>query len=116
MKTKSLLFSFLLLAGCGTPNDATFDNQKRAPTTGVEVYREGQKPERPYKEIGELSQEYFVGEDAVVTRKFIESAKRHGANAIIMLPGREAAYRFDMFGRSGNRYVWRAIMVSWIKS
>jgi len=90
-----------------------YDSTKRAPTTTVEIFREGQKPDKSYAEIGELSQEYFVGEDAVVMKGFVEKAKERGANGIIMLPGRDAAYKFDPFGRSGNRYVWHASMIVW---
>ena len=90
-----------------------FDTTKRQATTNVEVFHESQKPNRPYKEIGELSQEYFTGEDGVVMQNLVGQARKHGADAIIMLPGRDAAYKFDPFGRSGNRYVWHAAMVVW---
>ncbi len=108
------LLGCILMASCVTsPNDTVFDNKKRAPTTAVEIIRDGQKPEKPYTEIGELSQEYFVGEDAVVMKGFVETAKKRGADAIVMLPGRDAAYKFDPFGRSGNRYVWHATTIVW---
>jgi len=109
-----LVVGLLLLAGCVTaPNNTVFDTTKRAPTTAVDIFREGRKPQKPYTEIGELSQEYFVGEDAVVMKGFVEAAKRRGADGIIMLPGRDGAYKLDLFGRSGNRYVWHAIMIAW---
>ena len=117
MTKKPLAVSLLvctLIAGCVTPpNDTVFDSTKRAPTATIQVFREGQRSEKPYNEIGELSQEYFIGEDAVVMKGFVETAKKRGADGIIMLPGRDAAYKFDPFGRSGNRYVWHALMIVW---
>ena len=111
---KIVFLGLLVLAGCVTaPNNTVFDATKRLPTTTVDIFRDGQKPEKPYTEIGELSQEYFVGEDAVVMKGFVETAKKRGADGIIMLPGRDGAYKLDLFGRSGNHYVWHAIMIAW---
>jgi hypothetical protein len=111
---KSSFLGLILLAGCVTaPNNTVFDATKRPPTNTVDIFRDGQKPQKSYTEIGELSQEYFAGEDAVVMKGFVETAKKRGADGIIMLPGREGAYKLDLFGRSGNRYVWHAIMIAW---
>lgn len=107
------LAAILIFAGCGAPNVALFDTTHRPPTTGVEIFHEGQRPDRPYKEIGELSQEYFTGEDAVVLSNFAKKARAAGADAVLVLPGRDVGYQWNPFGRSGNRYVLRASLIIW---
>lgn len=106
IKLVSACVMLLFLIGCGTPNVALFDSS-------VQVFHEGQRPDRPYREIGELTKEYFTGEDAVVLADFVKQAHAHHADAIIVLPGRDVGYQFNPFGRSGNRYVWRAAMIVW---
>lgn len=107
----ALFTSFLILSGCATPQDVMFDSTKRSPTTSVDVVREGQKPEKSYKEIGEVSYEDFGGEDAHAMKELIEHAKKVGADAIVMQPRKDTGYTFNMFGRSGNKYIWKAVAV-----
>lgn len=101
---KHYLLLALFLFGCSGPQEVIYTN--------VTIYRDPDKPKQPYKEIGELSQEDFTGEDATVTRKFIERAQQRGADGLIILPTRDAGYKWDPFGRSGNRQVWRAILIT----
>jgi len=86
-----------------------FDETKRQPTASVEVFREGNKPTKAYKEIGEVSHEDYGGEDANAMKQLIAKAKQIGANAIIMLPRQDTGYAFVPFGRSGNKYIWKAV-------
>jgi hypothetical protein len=71
----SFLASSILLFGCSSPKEVMYDTSKRAPTTDIEVFREGVKPEKPYKEIGEISFESFGGEDAHAMKELVAKAK-----------------------------------------
>lgn len=113
MKSSLLTYAFLpaFLFACATPQDVMFDSTKRDPTASVDVFREGNKPTKSYKEIGEVSYEDFGGEEAHAMRELILKAKRIGANGIIMLPRQDTGYNFNAFGRSGNKYLWKAVAV-----
>jgi hypothetical protein len=106
----SLLMSAFWVS-CATPQAVMFDETKRQPTSSVEVFREGNKPTRAYKEIGEVSHEDYGGEDANAMKKLIAKAKQIGANAILILPRQDTGYAFVPFGRSGNKYIWKAVAV-----
>lgn len=101
----------LTLIGCATPQQVAYDEVKRPPTTSVDFFREGTKPTRQYKEIGEISVEDFGGEDANVTKQLIAKAKQLGGNGLIMLPRKETGYAFVPFARSGNKYLWKAVVI-----
>lgn len=104
------LLALALLMGCAAPRDVLYDATKRAPTQTVDVFRDGAKPEKPVNEIGELAYEDFGGEEPRVMRKMIDRAKRLGANAIIVKPRTDTGYSFNLFGRSGNKYMYRSIV------
>ena len=76
----------LITGGCRTPQAALYDNVKRTPTTEVDVYRDGAKPTKEYKEIGEVSYEDFGGEDSNATKHLIAKAKEIGADGIMLVP------------------------------
>jgi len=105
------LLTSAFLVGCGTPQAVMFDETKRPPTASVDVFREGNKPTKAYKEIGEVSHEDYGGEDANAMKKLMAKAKQIGANAIIMLPRQDTGYAWVPFGRSGNKYIWKAVAV-----
>ena len=105
------LLLIVFLFGCASPQEAMFDNTKRQPTTSVDVFREGNKPQKQYKEIGEVSYEDFGGEDAHAMKELIAKAQKIGANGIIMQPRQDTGYNFKLFGRSGNKYIWKAVAV-----
>jgi hypothetical protein len=105
------LLTAAFLVGCATPQAVQFDDTKRQPTSSVEVFREGNKPTKTYKEIGEVSHEDYGGEDANAMKHLINKAKQIGANAIILLPRQDTGYAFVPFGRSGNKYIWKAVAV-----
>lgn len=108
------ILACLVVAGCASsPKEVMYDAGKRPATTSIEVFRDGTKPGKTYKEIGELSCEDFGGEDAKVLKMLIENAKKVGANAIIMQPRQDTGYFFNMFGRSGNKYLWKAVAIAY---
>jgi hypothetical protein len=75
----------IALLGCGTP-DGQYDSIKRAATASVDIYRDGKKPDRGYKEIGLLTDDAALGEQGEVEAKFVKQAKRMGGNAVILHP------------------------------
>ena len=109
------LFSLIVLASClvacRTPKAARYDNVQRTPTTEVDVYRDGQKPTKAYLEIGEVSYEDFGGEDANAMTHLIVKAKEMGANGIMLVPSKGTGFEFNPFGRSGDKFLWKAIAV-----
>jgi hypothetical protein len=74
------LVAFVLAWGCSAPG------AERRPGALVEVFRDGQKPSKAFKEIGMLTDDGGLGEQGTIEGKFLRKAKRMGANAIIMYP------------------------------
>lgn len=111
-----LTLSLVLLTGCAAPREVIYDESAiRKPTTAVEVFRDGVKPEKPYKEIGEIAFEDFGGEEPKVMQEIVTRAKELGANAIIMQPRTATGYQFNPFGRSGDKFLWKGIAVVYTK-
>ena len=84
-KTSVLVLACISLIGCAGPT-VQYDSTKRAPTTQVDVFREGQKPSSAYKEIALLTDEGGLIEQGDIEGKMIKKAKGMGANAIIFQP------------------------------
>jgi hypothetical protein len=77
------LITVLLITGCATTDEVMLDSTKRAPTTSVDIYKDGKMPVREFKEIAELS---FLGprEDELRAQKrFIGQAQKMGGNGVI---------------------------------
>jgi uncharacterized protein YbjQ (UPF0145 family) len=70
-------------------------------------------PIKQFKEIGELAYEDFGGEEPKVMRQMIQRAKQLGGDAIVMQPRVDTGYHFNPFGRSGNRYMYKSIVVAY---
>jgi hypothetical protein len=108
--SSALLVAFLF--GCSSaPREVIYDHTQRQRTVAVEVFRDGNKPEKPYKEIGEIAYEDFGGEEPRVMNEMLDRARKLGANALIMQPRVDTDYQFNPFGRSGSRYMYKAIAV-----
>ena len=86
MKQISILIglaTLLLITGCASTDEVISDSTKRAPTTSVEVFKDGNMPNQKFKEIAELS---YLGprEDELrAEKRFIGQAKKLGGNGII---------------------------------
>ena len=113
MKNLTVLLLALIFFGCAAPREVLYDQTKRQPTKSVEVIREGNKPSQQFKEIGEIAYEDFGGEEPKVLKKMRERARLLGADAIMMQPRKDTGYHFNMFGRSGNRYMYKSIAVAY---
>lgn len=103
----ALLLCFVLV-GCST-HDLAYDDVKRAPTKSVEVFREGMKPSKPYKEISELTYVGFVDEEPGAKQDLIKRAKKIGANGLIFLPREDTGYQFNLGAKSGHGANFKAI-------
>lgn len=74
------LLALIFAPGCVAPG------AERRPGALVEVFRDGQKPSKAFKEVGFLTDDGGLGEQGKIEGKFLRKAKRMGANAIIMYP------------------------------
>lgn len=83
--TLLLTFVLALFVGCVSP-EARYDSVTRKPTKQIEVYRDGHKPIRAYREISLLTDDGGLGEQGGIEAKFIKKAKHMGADAIILQP------------------------------
>lgn len=112
MKIKALLpvIAVGFLCACSTPQNVAYDKTLRAPTTNIDIVHEGRQPSKPVKEIGEISVEDFGGEDARAMKKLIKKGEELGGNVLLMQPRKDTGYTFNPFGRSGNKYLWKAIV------
>ena len=107
----TLLLSFVLalLVGCAS-SGGQYDNIKRKPTTQVDIFRDGQKPTRAYKEIGLLTDDGGLVEQRGIEAKLIRKAKRMGANAIIFQPLTKSGGELKGFSVV-DTYVYRALVI-----
>jgi len=85
----------LLCTGCA--ETGTYDSVKRTRTTNIDVFRDGQKPTKHYKEIALLSDDGGAGEQAAIEAKFVKKAKAMGGNAIIVYPMTKSGGEMPMF-------------------
>ena len=79
----ALFIMALLIGGCASTDEVLLDSSKRAPTTSVDVFKEGKSPVCKYKEIAELT---FLGhreEELRAQRRFVGQAKKMGGNGVI---------------------------------
>jgi hypothetical protein len=78
----ALITLTLFVAGCAS--DGAANATKPQPTANVEMFRDGQKPTRPYKEIALLTDDGGIKEQGEIEAKFVKRAKTLGANALIL--------------------------------
>jgi hypothetical protein len=87
----------VLLTGCETPNAG--GPTAAVPTAQVEVFHDGTKPAKPFKEIGTLTDDGKEEEQAEIEAKMIKKAQKMGGHAIIFAApkqsGMEAAGPFS---------------------
>lgn len=79
----------------------------------MDFFREGTKPDRPYSELRVLYTDNWAGEEEEATNDLIAKARKLGANAIIMVQRVEGDYKWNAFGRSGRRYTYKAIAITY---
>src|SRR6266487_1150554 len=102
---KTLLAALIsaALLGCHTP-EVQYDSTKRQSTTDVELFRDGRKPAKAYKEIAMISDKAQLVDQPNIESDFIKKAKRMGGNALILYPPE----------KDGGKLGWFAIVDMYI--
>lgn len=90
------------LLGCSSVE--TFDGVKRQPKAQIDVLVQGQTPSRPYKIIAEFSDEGDSGSEAKMHRRFVNDAKKIGADAVILKQATDGGFSFRGM-RGGSKIV-----------
>jgi hypothetical protein len=83
----------------------------RTPTTEIDVYRDGQKPQKNYKELKLLTDDGRVEEQQGIEGRMIKKAKAMGGNAIIFHPLIESGGEGQPFGGWKKTYFFKASVV-----
>lgn len=101
----------LILTGCASTNEVVSDPTPRPPTKAVEVFKDGQIPQKQFKQIAELS---FLGprEDELRAEKFfIRRAQKLGGNGILfsIVPAGERGA--GLFGANGGGF---GVSTAWV--
>lgn len=100
------LAALVFVLGCASTDKVVFDTTPRPPTTSVDVYKDGKKPDRKYKEIAEMTYLAKREKELHAQRQFIEEARKIGGNGILMTVA-DAGVRGggSMYGH-GVKSVW----------
>ena len=104
INTLLALSALLLAAGCATTDEVILDSTPRAPTTSVDIYKDGKTPDRKYKEIAELS---FLGpreEELRAQKRFIAQAQKMGGNGVLFAVVPAGQKGGGAFGASGGGF------------
>lgn len=112
MKSLFALFIAFILVGC--QSSATYDGPKQARTDRVDIFRDGAKPDRKYRELGMIADDGRKEEQPGIEAKMIKKAKRMGGNAIIFLPLEQSGEELrPFFAGIAAAYVYKAIVVAY---
>jgi len=89
----------MLLSSCGTtPIKSDL----------ISVYKEGEKPEKPYEKVKLLTYVDWAGKEKKALNYFIRKAEKENADAIILLPHENAG----IFGLP-SKYRFKALAIRW---
>jgi len=105
LATLFILAALLIITGCASTNEIVSDTTKRPPTTTLDVFKEGARPEKKFKEIAELS---YLGprEDELKAQKFfMVRAKNLGGNGIIFTVVPAGQKGGGIFGENGGGFM-----------
>ena len=84
-----------LLWGCRTPGDRRSDSAtSRMP---LDVYRDANKPSRPYREIALLSREGKAQDQSRIEEEFKKDAAKMGGKALIIYPKEQTGEHWTPF-------------------
>lgn len=93
--------ALFLIQGCATTNSQP---------QHVEIFRDGEKPPRTYKEIGILTDDGGLGEQGEIEAQMIKRAKGNGADALIFEKLTQTGDELKGFGLQ-KTYLFKAHMV-----
>jgi hypothetical protein len=103
-----------LFAGCET----FARHERRAPATNlkrIEVFRTNTKPPSQIQEMGDVSDEGTLKEQAEIEARFVSKARRAGADALIYDPIVKIGEEVKLFSATEDKYSFKATMVSYRK-
>lgn len=101
------LASLLLILGIFLGQACTTTNSR---TQSVEIFRDGEKPTRAFKEIGILTDDGGLAEQGEIEQKMIKTAKKNGADALIFEKLTKSGGELKGFGIV-DTYLYKARMV-----
>lgn len=104
----TLTLALVCVFGCATQTSQT---AVRPATAEVDVYRDGQKPQKNYKELTLLTDDGRIEEQQAIEAKMIRKAKSMGANAIIFHALIDSGGEGQMFGGWKKTYFYKASVV-----
>jgi hypothetical protein len=93
-----------LVSGCASHPLKGYDGVGRQPKSDIDVYEDGNVPNKRYKIIMEFSAKGDGGKEAKIHRSFIEQAKKYGGDAIILKPNQGGFSAGIMGAKSINSY------------
>ena len=97
------LGAVLVITGCVSRDAMMVDTTSRAPTDNVDIFKDGQKPEKPYKVIGYLTQLGPRQEELFALKSFVKEAKKRGAEGLIFEVPATGDVKSDLiFGQNGG--------------
>lgn len=78
-----LLVTIFSISGCAPMDSAVYDSTSRAPTTKIDIYKDGRMPDRQYKIIGEIAMPGHRDDELLRQRQIVEKAKQMGGEGLI---------------------------------
>jgi hypothetical protein len=105
------LVALMPISGCVSADKLVTDATPRPPTTSVDIYKDGNAPDRKFKEIAELS---FLGpreEELRAQKRFIRQARELGGNGILFAVVPAGQKGGGAFGAHGG---WFGVSTVWV--
>ena len=90
-----IIFLTTSLLGCRTLGDR--DSGSATSRTPFDVYRDANKPSRPYREIALLSREGKAQEQSRIEEEFKKDAAKMGGKALIIYPKEQTGEHWTPF-------------------
>lgn len=105
------LVPLVLAFGCVTADKVVTDTTPRPRTTTVDIYKEGNAPDKKYKQIAELS---FLGpreEELRAQKRFMHQAQELGGNGILFAVVPAGQKGGGAFGPNGGLF---GVSTAWV--
>lgn len=107
--TTVLTITLLLTAGCAT--DTQQGSVKGASATQLDIFRDGNKPTRPYKEIRLLTDQGKAVEQVTIENKMLKKAKALGGEGIIFSPKEETGSEMSGLFGVATTFLYKASVI-----
>lgn len=107
-----VIFLALGIALTGCQGVSRYDSMSRPTTTQLDIFRDGAKPTKAYKEIGMITDDGKLSEQLGIEAKFMKKAKAMGGNAVIFYPLVKTGTEMQpFFIGSADTYLYKATVV-----